>query len=102
MWAAWADNAATFTLHGADQMTGVPNSSCYHTDATGRRPPSGVTSGGQCVMNCSNWDEPYAFHPGGINVVFGDGSTRFLADDLAPLTMIAITTRSGGEAANPP
>jgi prepilin-type processing-associated H-X9-DG protein len=53
-------------------------------------------------MNCSNWDEPYAFHPGGINVVFGDGSTRFLADDLAPLTMIAITTRSGGEAANPP
>jgi prepilin-type N-terminal cleavage/methylation domain-containing protein/prepilin-type processing-associated H-X9-DG protein len=99
---AWADNAATFTLHGADQATGVPNSSCYHTDATGRVPPSGVTGGGQCVMNCSNWDEPYAFHPGGINVVFGDGSARFLADDLAPLTMIAITTRSGGEAASPP
>ena len=43
MAAAWADNAATFTLHGADSSTGVPNSSCYHTDATGRVPSSGMT-----------------------------------------------------------
>ena len=100
--AAWADNNATFTLHGADAVTGVPNSSCYHTDATGRVPPSGSTSGGRCVMNCSNWDEPYSFHPGGMNVVFGDGSSRFIADDLSPLTMIAIVTRSGGEIASPP
>jgi prepilin-type N-terminal cleavage/methylation domain-containing protein/prepilin-type processing-associated H-X9-DG protein len=95
--AAWADNDATFTLHGADAGTGVPNSSCYHTDATGRVPSSGVTSGGRCVMNCTNWDEPYSFHPGGINVVFGDGSARFLADDLDPITMIGLTTRAGGE-----
>ena len=100
--AAWADNGATFTLHGADPSTGVPNSSCYHTDATGRVPPSGVTGGGQCVMNCSNWDEPYSFHPGGVTVVFGDGSARFLADDLSPLTMIALVTRSGGEIGSPP
>ncbi len=102
MAAAWADNGATFTLHGADPSTGVPNSACYHTDATGRVPPSGVTSGGQCVMNCSNWDEPYSFHPGGINVVCGDGSARFLADDLSPLAMIALVTRSGGEVGSPP
>ncbi|MGB8853503.1 MAG: DUF1559 domain-containing protein [Pirellulales bacterium] len=100
--AAWADNAATFSLDGADPSTGVPNSSCYHTDAMGRVPPSGVTSGGQCVMNCSNWDEPYSFHPGGVNAVFGDGSVRFLADDVSPLTMIAILTRSGGEITSPP
>jgi len=100
--AAWADNGATFTLDGADASTGVPNSSCYHTDATGRVPASGVTSGGQCVMNCANWDEPYSFHPGGVNAVFGDGSVRFLADDLSPLTMIAMVTRTGGEIASPP
>ena len=95
--AAWADNAATFTLHGADAGTGAPNSACYHTDSTGRVPSSGVTSGGRCVMNCTNWDEPYSFHPGGINVVFGDGSARFLADDLDPVTMIGLITRAGGE-----
>ena len=99
MAAAWADNDATFDLHGADPRTGVPNSSCYHTDATGRVPSSGTTSGGRCVMNCTNWDEPYSFHPGGINVVFGDGSARFLGDDLDPTTMIGLITRAGGEAA---
>ena len=102
MAAAWADNDATFPLNGADPSTGVQNSFCYHTDAAGRVPASGVTSGGQCVMNCTNWDEPYSFHPGGVNAVFGDGSSRFLADDLSPLTMIAIVTRSGGEIASPP
>ena len=102
MAAAWADNGATFPLNGADPSTGVQNSFCYHTDAAGRVPASGVTSGGQCVMNCTNWDEPYSFHPGGVNAVFGDGSSRFLADDLSPLTMIAIVTRSGGEIASPP
>lgn len=94
MSAAWADNDASFTLHGADPATGVPNSSCYHTDATGQVGPA---SGGRCVMNCTNWDEPYSFHPGGISVVFGDGSTRFLSDTIAPQTMIAIITRMGGE-----
>lgn len=98
MAAAWADNDATFDLHGADPRTGVPNGSCYHTDATGRVPSSGVTAGGRCVMNCTNWDEPYSFHPGGINVVFGDGSARFLGDDLDPITMIGLITRAGGEA----
>lgn len=97
--AAWADNQATFELNGADAATGVPNGFCYHTDATGRVPPSGKTSGGRCVMNCTNSDEPYSFHAGGINVVFGDGSARFLGDDLDPITMIGLITRAGGEAA---
>lgn len=95
--AGWADNSATFTLHGADKATGVPNSSCYQTDAAGRVPASGVTSGGQCVMNCSNWDEPYSFHPGGMNVVMGDGSARFLAETIDPQTMISIITRAGSD-----
>jgi prepilin-type N-terminal cleavage/methylation domain-containing protein/prepilin-type processing-associated H-X9-DG protein len=100
--AAWADNNNTGMLRGADSFTGVPNTVCYHTDATGRVPSSGVTSGGQCVMNCSNWDEPYSFHPQGVNVVFGDGSSRFLTDDISPLTMIALVTRMGGEIVTAP
>lgn len=95
--AAWADNEATFALDGADAATGVPNGSCYHTDATGRVPATGTTSGGRCVINCTNWDEPYSFHPGGVNGLFGDGSGRFLAADIDPLTMIALVTRAGGE-----
>jgi type II secretory pathway pseudopilin PulG len=97
MSAGWADNDATFDLHGADPATGVPNGACYHTDATGRVPASGSTAGGRCVMNCTNWDEPYSFHPGGIGTAFGDGSARFLADSIDPATMAALITRAGGE-----
>lgn len=95
--AGWADNRATFSLDGAAAATGVPNGECYHTDATGRVPAAGTTSGGQCVMNCTNWDEPYSFHPRGICAVFADGSTRFLAEDIDPRTMIALVTRAGGD-----
>ena len=95
--AAWADNRICFDLEGADAATGVPNGDCYHTAATGRVPSSGKASSGRCVMNCTNWDEPYSFHPGGINVVCGDGSVRFLTDNIDPLAMIALITRMGRE-----
>jgi prepilin-type processing-associated H-X9-DG protein len=32
------------------------------------------------VNNCGPNDEPFAFHPGGVNAVMGDGSVRFVAD----------------------
>jgi prepilin-type N-terminal cleavage/methylation domain-containing protein/prepilin-type processing-associated H-X9-DG protein len=36
-------------------------------------------------------------HSGGANVVFGDGSVRFLTDSLPLITLQAMVTRSGGE-----
>lgn len=95
--AAWADNQATFSLDGAEPTTGVPNGSCYHTDTTGRVPAAGTTGGGRCVINCTNWDEPFSFHPGGATGLFGDASVRFLAADIDPRTMIALVTRAGGD-----
>jgi prepilin-type processing-associated H-X9-DG protein len=95
--AAWADNDLPFDLDGASRSTGVPNSSCYQTDATGRVPPTGTGSDGSCVMNCTNWDEPYSYHSGGVNGLFGDASVRFLTQDIAPLTMAAIITRAGSD-----
>jgi prepilin-type processing-associated H-X9-DG protein len=38
-------------------------------------------------------------HPGGVNVVFGDGSSRFLTDSIAGDTLKAISTRAGQETA---
>ena len=52
-------------------------------------------------MNCTNKDEIYAFHPGGANFLFGDGSVRFLRSSLDVDTVIALVTRSGGETVNP-
>jgi prepilin-type N-terminal cleavage/methylation domain-containing protein/prepilin-type processing-associated H-X9-DG protein len=36
-------------------------------------------------------------HPGGVNVLFADGSTRFVKSTVAPQTWWAVGTRAGGE-----
>ena len=32
--------------------------------------------------NCGPNDEPFSFHNGGVNAVMGDGSVRFVSDEL--------------------
>ncbi len=43
-------------------------------------------------------DEMYAEHPGGANVLLGDGSVRFVSQFVNPFTWVALSTRDGGEA----
>ncbi|NBZ95809.1 MAG: DUF1559 domain-containing protein, partial [Proteobacteria bacterium] len=56
-------------------------------------------------MNATNSSWPkgggecYSFHPGGINVVFGDSSTRFISETIDITTFCALVTRAGGEIA---
>ncbi|HEX5103762.1 MAG TPA: DUF1559 domain-containing protein [Pirellulaceae bacterium] len=75
--AGWADPAAALPLHS------------FAWD--------GLTCPGPCVMNCTNNNEPYAFHPSGMNSVFADGSTRFLQQNLDVYAFAAYITREGGE-----
>ena len=43
---------------------------------------------------------PYSFHPGVVNVVFGDGSTRTVSDTVTIQVFAALVTRSGSENAS--
>ena len=40
---------------------------------------------------------PSSRHPGGVNVLFGDGSVKFIKDGVSLLTWRALGTRDGGE-----
>jgi prepilin-type N-terminal cleavage/methylation domain-containing protein/prepilin-type processing-associated H-X9-DG protein len=75
--AAWADPAG-----------GLP----VHTFST-----TGLTCPGPCAMNCTNNNEPFAFHRNGINLVFADGSTRFVQQNIKLETFFAMMTKAGGE-----
>jgi prepilin-type N-terminal cleavage/methylation domain-containing protein/prepilin-type processing-associated H-X9-DG protein len=57
----------------------------------------GLTQPGPCMVNCSNSFSIYAFHSGGANVLYGDGSVRFLRASVSATTVAALVTRAGGE-----
>jgi prepilin-type N-terminal cleavage/methylation domain-containing protein/prepilin-type processing-associated H-X9-DG protein len=72
----------------------------YSALAGGRCDDSGFRLG-PCMINTTSNNEIYAWHTGGANALFGDGSVRFLKESTAATVVIALVTRSGGESVNP-
>jgi prepilin-type N-terminal cleavage/methylation domain-containing protein/prepilin-type processing-associated H-X9-DG protein len=69
--AGWADPGAAFTIRGDINAS--------------------------CLMNCSNKDAIYSFHPGGANFAFADGSARFLSSNISLRTLVALLTAKSGD-----
>ena len=40
---------------------------------------------------------PSSYHPGGVNLMLGDGSVRFIKETVALSVWRALSTRNGGE-----
>ena len=59
----------------------------------------GVTTPGNCGVNCSNDYGLYSFHSGGANVLMADGSVRFVTASVSIRTLAAQLTHAGGEVA---
>ncbi len=57
----------------------------------------GLKCPGPCVINCTNNNEPFGFHPGGIQIALVDGSARYLSEDISATYFVALITRDGGE-----
>jgi prepilin-type processing-associated H-X9-DG protein len=95
----WAGTGANIALDGSDFATGTPNTGCQSssTDPTGIDLTKCTKIAGDCVINCSSSGEVYAFHTGGANFLFGDGSVHFLRQGMSTQTFAALATRAGGE-----
>lgn len=52
---------------------------------------------GSRIINTHNWTSPYAFHPGGIQISLGDGSVRFLNENVSVDVINGLTSINGGE-----
>ena len=49
------------------------------------------------VYGTNGTGETFSFHTGGANVLFGDGSVRFLQQSISIVTYAAMVTRTAGE-----
>lgn len=79
---SWADSEGGFSLDGANQDGTIIGQGPILTPR---------------AINATNFNEPYAFHPGGANFVFADGHTQFFSDSVALETFAALCTRNAGE-----
>ena len=64
--------------------------------------PAQQYGSGPQMINGSNSYSIYAFHPGGANLLFVDGSTRFCEDSTAADVVAAALTIAGAEATQIP
>ncbi len=53
------------------------------------------------IMNCSNDNEIYSFHPGGCNFLYGDGHVRFHPQTMDADTFVSLFTRAAGDIVSP-
>jgi prepilin-type N-terminal cleavage/methylation domain-containing protein/prepilin-type processing-associated H-X9-DG protein len=69
-----------------------------------RIPPGTPAAASSPVGAQAYWSRLLSYssnHPGGANLVFGDGSVRFLGDSVSLITLQALVTRAGGDVAAP-
>jgi hypothetical protein len=78
---AWADPRNDIPLHGFQV--------------------SGLYCPGPCAVNCTNNNEAFGFHNGGVAMVLVDASTHFLEEDVDIQTYASLVTRAGNEVLPP-
>jgi prepilin-type N-terminal cleavage/methylation domain-containing protein len=81
--AGWGDLFAEYGLDGTTVTT----------DANGNLQDN---EPGNCAINCSNNNETYAFHSGGANHVYVDGSVHFIKAGIDAKVYAALITAAGG------
>jgi prepilin-type N-terminal cleavage/methylation domain-containing protein len=58
---------------------------------------TGLTCPGPCAINCTNNNEPFAFHTSGLNAIYGDCSVRFISQTVGVRELAPQITRAGAE-----
>jgi prepilin-type N-terminal cleavage/methylation domain-containing protein len=83
---AWADADAVGNGYSGPSNAIAPASRKAQLN-NNSSPEGGPDSCRWSVNNCGPNDEPFSFHPGGLNATMGDGSVHYLADSMDGLVV---------------
>ncbi len=83
----WADPGSAFGTSGQPNNQGLP------TNEGVPWPTTIVTAGNQAGAN----EEPFSFHPGGVNALFGDGSVHFIKTAVNLVAFRSLLSLNSGE-----
>jgi prepilin-type N-terminal cleavage/methylation domain-containing protein/prepilin-type processing-associated H-X9-DG protein len=95
-------NVAFFACKNLNNLAPLnhdPYTGCYigHNNSLGDRPPVPDPPATPRTLSVNNL--PFgSFHKGGVNFSYGDGSVKFLPDDLDMTIYLALGSRNGDEA----
>jgi prepilin-type N-terminal cleavage/methylation domain-containing protein/prepilin-type processing-associated H-X9-DG protein len=85
----WAEPDEGYGVSGSPNNGGKPD----HENAPWGQSSPFIAQGNNATRN----DEISSFHPGGANILFGDGHVGFLKNSVSPIAMRGLVTLNGGE-----
>ncbi len=80
-------------------VSGPPNATAGNLQGVINQNSMPVGGPADCTWdknNCGPNDEPFSYHPAGVNAVFADSSTHFLNDTIDPIVMRYMVSRNEG------
>ena len=89
----WADGDASSGING--QATNVAGANLQYINGN-KTPFGGPPNCPWTTLNCGPNMEPFSFHVGGVHALMGDGSVRFLSENLNWLTLRNLVARADG------
>jgi len=93
-------DGVTTTFVGEDRYK-TTNSRSINSRFRWASPKTWMTVNNFCgtsqMINCNNVNQPYGFHPGGINISSADGHVEFYEEDIDPNIFVAHVTMAGKE-----
>jgi prepilin-type N-terminal cleavage/methylation domain-containing protein/prepilin-type processing-associated H-X9-DG protein len=89
----WAEPDSGYGVSGTPNNPGRPDNEGIDWPSSANEPGGYVAQGN----NAGNNDEIASYHPGGANLLFGDGHVAFIKNSVSPVTMRGLVTLAGGE-----
>ncbi len=89
----WAEADTSYGVSGKPNNGYIPD----HETAQWESPPGALNTAGN---NASANDELFSYHRGGVNCAMGDGTVRFIGENINVVVLRALVTRNGKEVVN--